>query len=214
MKNKVLYRISLIISIIMILITLFLLFRPHRAYNPNPLDVGSYMYEPSSGFEKVSGAASILSLFFTFFFRYKDNKERQKDDGEHKEQFMSLVKDMQDAELNDFDRVIDKKGAALSIDEKTYDNGYETTLTIRNNGEAEARNVMVEVLPDKEQNETNARIVNAEILPKEIVFPKGSFQVTVECWYPKAYRDVVVTWEDTKPRKVVQNVQLSKNYVV
>lgn len=107
-----------------------------------------------------------------------------------------------------------KRRADLSIDERTFDNGYETTLTIRNNGEAEAKNVMVEVMPDKEQNLTNARIVNAEILPKETVYPKGCFQVTVECWYPKAYRDVVVTWEDTKPRKIVQNVQLSKNYVV
>ncbi len=111
-----------------------------------------------------------------------------------------------------FKKRSDKRRADLSIDERTY--GYETTLTIRNTGEAEAKNVMVEVLPDKEQNLTNARIVNAEILPKETVYPKGSFQVTVECWYPKAYRDVVVTWEDTKPRKIVQNVQLSKNYVV
>ena len=164
------------------------------------------------GFDIVSGSASILGLFFTFFFRYRDNKEKR-EKKEQQSQLRSadtgLIED-----LTSSDYVGGKKKADLSIDEKTYDNGYETTLTIRNNGEAEAKNVMVEILPDKKQNLTNARIVNAEILPMEIVYPKGSFQVTVECWYPKAYRDVVVTWEDTKPRKIVQNVQLSKNYVV
>ena len=30
-----------------------------------------------SGFSKLSGAASILGLFFTFFFRYKDKKSRR-----------------------------------------------------------------------------------------------------------------------------------------
>ena len=145
-RYKVLSRIFLVLSIVSILITVVIGFEIYESnkpvYGPDGIP---YPHASAIGtFELASGTASILGLFFTFFFHYKDKKERLEEKSKYDKvsQTSSGAARVASRIVEDLSRqdiVQTPHYVKFEIDTK-YD-GYRTQLTYKNIGDTCARNV-------------------------------------------------------------------------
>lgn len=154
-------------------------------------------------FNLISGSASIISLVASVFFRICDNKKKKKTSSANS----SLN---QESPLS----VEPLKSQTFFELSEEY-NGYMTAITYTNCGDEEARNVSVNVEQNENETVSLTVIKNDDLFPVEMLNIGDSFEIEVECYYPKAYRYFTVEWEDNKGKHTQRNrVQLSKNYEV
>lgn len=98
--------------------------------------------------------------------------------------------------------------------QKVY-NGYMTTIKYTNSGNCEARKVRVDMEQKEGETVSLTIIKNDYIFPIEILNVGDSFEIDVECYYPKANRYLTIEWEDKLGKHSQRNlVLLSKNYIV
>ena len=94
-------------------------------------------------------------------------------------------------------------------------NGYMTTITYTNLGGCEVKKVSVSV--EQKTNETVSLTIvkNEQMFPIEMLNVGDSFDLEVECYYPKANRYFTVEWEDKAGKHSQRNhILLSKYYNV
>lgn len=165
----------------------------------------------TDSFGILGGSASILGLFFTFFFRIKDKKNEKAD----KERIKHEINREPIAKTNNIiaESEFVKNRLFFGLHEEY--NGYMTAITYTNCGDEEARNVSVNVEQNENETVSLTVIKNDDLFPIEMLNIGDSFEIEVECYYPKAYRYFTVEWEDSKGKHTQRNrVQLSKNYEV
>ena len=176
----------------------------------------------NDGFNKICGISSVLGLFFTFFFRYKDNQEKRKEKEEKKRQG-DIIESEHTAIASVAKKVVEDLERQKNMQEQTSAKfeinprykGYRTELAYKNVSSVCAKNVKVTVIQDEKDKLSETVIVNSDQFPLSFVMPGDWFYVDVDCYYPKAYREFHIQWEDeTGSHDEHNRVLLSKNYVV
>lgn len=223
-KYKKLSRIFLVISIGAILITSVVFQNAYRSfgrdYDSPARRGGQIAPRPCAAppfvvvYGYVGSTASIISLFLTFYYRYKDKKEKRKEKAEEERRKQALL------ELVNAPLTMPSKSGLAMPKQAVFDygqdyKGYLTTITYSNHGNRLVKNVSVSVEQKEDETASPTLIKNDDIFPIEMLNVGDSFEIEVECYYPKAYRYFTVEWEDEKGKHYQKNrVMLSKNYMV
>lgn len=94
-------------------------------------------------------------------------------------------------------------------------NGYMTTITYTNLGSYKVKKVSVSVEQKINETVSLTLVKNEQIFPIEMLNVGDSFELEVECYYPKANRYFTVEWEDKAGKHSQRNhILLSKYYNV
>lgn len=169
-----------------------------------------------SNFAKASGAASILGLFFTFFFRYKDNKEKRKENevsGNNRNVGINLANIPFSFPTQAKCHTQKPAEHQRVFEFRTKYFGYMTTIIYNYRGKSEVKNVSVSVEQKADEMVSLTLIKNNDIFQIEKLYVGDSFEIEVECYYKKAYRYFSVEWEDETGKHTQRNhVLLSKDY--
>lgn len=104
---------------------------------------------------------------------------------------------------------------ALVFEIREVYHGYMTTIKYTNVGSCEVRKVSVSVEQDTDEMVSHTLIKNEHIFPIEMLNVGDSFEIEVECYYPKTNRYFTIEWEDKGGKHSQRNhILLSKNYIV
>ena len=165
------------------------------------------------------GVLSTIVVAVVFYFLQKRDNKKQNNVKEK-----GVDKKFKRMNLADINFVIPSKKVQSSTPPKrnalvfrfqiVY-NGYLTTIKYTNVGDCEARNVSVGVEQKADEMVSLTLIKNKHVFPIEMLNVGDSFELEVECYYPKANRFFIVEWEDKAGKHSQRNnILLSKNYIV
>lgn len=161
--------------------------------------------------------ATIVVAVIFYFLQKLDNKKSNNVKQVEKEKYKGI-------NLADINFVVPTKevhsseeprGDTSVFSIRAVYNGYMTTITYTNLGSCEVRKVNVSVEQKTNEKVSLTLIKNELIFPIEMLGVGDSFELEVECFYPKANRYFTVEWEDKSGKHSQRNlVLLSKNYIV